>query len=115
MLKKRWYDQEPTTSMAVSLLQNASIEAQLQTTDYILTFLKDENILEESRIQATLNTTSLLPFLRQDPLQQSTWRLLEIMKALPKELQLEVALNMIQFIYTLDSGVASENETVLEA
>ncbi len=114
MVKKRWYDQEPTISMAVSLLQNASTKKKIQTSQYVLDWLGDEGALESQEIAKLLKPVLLFPFLRRESLNQSTWQLLEVMKELPKDLQLEVSLNMIQFIYKLDSGFVLEDDVALE-
>ncbi len=104
MVKKRWYDSDPTISMAVSLLHNAAQTDQIKTTDYIFKLLEEQGAVEAYNLAKPLTVTYIFPFARREKLEQSTWRLLEILKNLPKDLQVEMALAMIQFIYRLESG-----------
>lgn len=104
MVKKRWYDNDPTISMAVSLLHNAAQADQIRTTDYIFRLLEGQGIVEAYNLAKPLTVTYIFPFSRREKLEQSTWRLLEILKNLPQALQVEMALNIIQFVYKLESG-----------
>ena len=51
-MHKRWYDVDPTVSLAVSLLRNASDETQLDCADYIIDYAREHNITLKS---STLN------------------------------------------------------------
>jgi hypothetical protein len=77
----------------------------VKTADYIFKLLEQQGALGEHQLGKTITISYLFPFTRREKLEQTTWRLLEILKHLPKDLQLEMALNMIQFIYKLDSGL----------
>ncbi|MBX2860577.1 MAG: hypothetical protein KTR14_05045 [Vampirovibrio sp.] len=104
MVKKRWYDKDPTTSMAVSLLQNANKRDQLKTTKYIYQQLEQEGYLDNPDITKTFEGTYIFPFRRRQKLEQSASRLLEVLKHLPTDVQVEMSLHMINFMYLLDSG-----------
>ncbi len=103
-MKHRWYDNDPTLSMAVSLLQNASRIHQEMTAHYIRRHMERESILEKERLGPPGQLLFLFPFLRRNRLEKDAWELLEMMKRLPKDIQLELALMMINYIYMLDAG-----------
>ena len=52
----------------------------------------------------------IFPFLRRSRLNLYAWQLLEVMKRLPRTMQLEVSLMMINHVYLLDSGMDPEHE-----
>ncbi len=93
-------------SMAVSLLHNASKPVQVKTAEHLFALLEAQKILEMHNVGKPLTMSYLLPFYRREKLEQSTWRLLELLKHLPREVQAEMALNIIQFIYQVESGAA---------
>lgn len=113
-MNKRWYDHDPTISMAVSLLLNASKADQLRTVQYTLNLLERDEILRQyrSEIGDPLRVSYLFPFNKRRNMEQGTRRLLEILKLLPQSIQLEMALSMINYIYLLDAGMALNNEEI---
>jgi hypothetical protein len=98
--------------MAVSLLLNASKNDQRRTVQYIITLLERDEIFAQYRkeIGDPLRVSYLFPFNKRRNMDGPTRRLLEILKLLPQSIQLEMALNMINYIYLLDAGMALENE-----
>ncbi len=88
--------------MAVSLLHNATQADQVKTADHLFDILETQGILERYSVEKPLAMSYLAPFYRREQLEQSAWRLLEILKHLPKAVQAEMALNIIQYIYQLD-------------
>ncbi|MGE0200324.1 MAG: hypothetical protein AB7P76_05080 [Candidatus Melainabacteria bacterium] len=112
MRKKRWYDNEPTLSMAVSLLQNAPASHQEMTARYLLGVLERESILAQYQLDKN-SVHFVFPFLKRARLNVHAWKLLEVMKKLPRNRQLELALGVINYIYMLDSGVSPDPETIM--
>ena len=45
-MNKRWYDIDPTVSLAVSLMRNANIMSQYKCADYIVKSKQNETALE---------------------------------------------------------------------
>ena len=105
-MNQRWYDRDPTLSMAVSLLQNASKTHQEMTARYVNLFLEREHLMEKHLEMEPGKLQFLFPFMRRNRLEKSAWSALETIKRLPKDVQLEVALAMINYIYILDAGGA---------
>lgn len=108
-MKKRWYDQDPTLSMAVSLLQNASPLHQEMTAKYLMKYLERHHVLDKHDMNKN-QLAFLFPFVRRSRLNLHAWHLLELVKRLPRTLQLEVALMMINHVYLLDGGMDPEME-----
>lgn len=108
-MKKRWYDQDPTLSMAVSLLQNAEPTHQEMTAKYLLKYLERHHVLDKHEMSRN-QLHFIFPFMRRSRLNPYAWQLLEVMKRLPRTLQLEVALMMINHVYLLDSGMDPDLE-----
>ncbi len=113
-MNKRWYDHDPTLSMAVSLLQNASKPDQFRTVKYIMGLLERDEILKQYRkeIGDPLRLSYIFPANRRRDMETSTWRLLEILKLLPETIQMEMALSIINYIYLLDAGMAMNTEEI---
>lgn len=111
-MNKRWYDHDPTISMAISLLQNASKPDQFRTVKYIIGLLERDEILNQYKkeIGDPLRVSYLFPFNKRRNMEPSTRRLLEILKLLPESIQLEMALSIINYIYLLDAGMALSQE-----
>jgi hypothetical protein len=102
----RWYDQDPTLSMAVSLLQNASRSHQMQTSRYILSILEGEGILARHHLPDTDRLFFLFPIRKRQHFDSTSLQVIELLKRLPASVQLEMALNIINCIYLLEHGQA---------
>ena len=66
-MNKRWYDIDPTVSLAVSLMRNANIMSQYKCADLIVAKSKENGIDLSNNIitDISLNTTLLEIFLWQ--------------------------------------------------
>lgn len=103
MTKQRWYDNDPTLSMAVSLLQNAIPVYQEMTAKYVLKYMEREGILNQYNL-TNQQIRFVFPFTKRHNMNNDAWEMMETLKRLPRQLQLDVALQMINYIYMLDSG-----------
>ena len=114
-MKQRWYDKEPTLSMAVSLMQNAIPVYQEMTAKYILKHMEREGILEQYQL-SNQDVSFMFPFIKRTRMNIHAWEMMEVLKRLPRQLQLDIALQMINYIYMLDSGetLEKEEENVLQ-
>ena len=99
---------DPTLSMAVSLLQNAPHAHQEMAARYVLKNL-DKNYTLNVHALSPSKLTFLFPSKKRTRLEPSAWKLLETMKQLPREQQLDISLTLINYIYLLDTGVTLDD------
>lgn len=105
-MKQRWYDNDPTLSMAISLLQNASKNHQEMTARHALHYLERENLVDPSFLRTQDGRIKFIfPLKRRTRMDVQACRMLEIMKRLPPDVQQAMALQVINYIYLLDGGM----------
>ena len=92
---KRWYDIDPTVSLAVSLMRNANIMTQYKCADLIVNKSKENGIDLSENILADAFTYVLRRWYDTD---QKIAEAFEYLKLLPIEIQKEVALDIINLL-----------------
>ena len=92
---KRWYDVDPTVSLAVSLMRNANIMTQYKCADLIVKKSKDNGVNLADNILADASSYVLRRWYDTD---QKIAESFEYLKSLPEELQKEVALELINLL-----------------
>ena len=92
---KRWYDVDPTVSLAVSLMRNANIMTQYKCADLIVNKSKDNGVNLADNILADAFSYVLRRWYDTD---QKIAESFEYLKSLPEELQKEVALDLINLL-----------------
>ena len=92
---KRWYDIDPTVSLAVSLMRNANIMAQYKCADLIIKTSKDNGIDLSENVLTDAFTYVLRRWYDTD---QKIAESFEYLKLLPEEIQKEVALQLINLL-----------------
>ena len=92
---KRWYDVDPTVSLAVSLMRNANIMTQYKCADLIVKKSKDNGIDLADNILTDAFTYVLRRWYDTD---QKIAESFEYLNSLPDELQKEVALDLINLL-----------------
>ena len=92
---KRWYDIDPTVSLAVSLMRNANIMTQYKCADLIVKKSKDNGVDLADNILADAFSYVLRRWYDTD---QKIAESFEYLKSLPEELQKEVALELINLL-----------------
>ena len=92
---KRWYDIDPTVSLAVSLMRNANIMTQYKCADLIVQKSKDNGIDLADNILTDSFTYVLRRWYDTD---QKIAESFEYLKSLPQEIQKEVALDLINLL-----------------
>lgn len=92
---KRWYDVDPTVSLAVSLMRNANIMTQYKCADLIVNKSKDNGVNLADNILADAFSYVLRRWYDTD---QKIAESFEYLKSLPEELQKEVALELINLL-----------------
>ena len=93
---KRWYDVDPTVSLAVSLMRNANIMTQYKCADLIVKKSKDNGVNLADNILADAFSYVLRRWYDTD---QKIAESFEYLKSLPEELQKEVALELINLLH----------------
>ncbi len=92
---KRWYDVDPTVSLAVSLMRNANIMTQYKCADIIVKKSKDNGVNLSENILTDAFTYVLRRWYDTD---QKIAESFEYLKLLPLDLQKEAALDIINFL-----------------
>lgn len=97
---KRWYDVDPTISLAVSLMRNANIMTQYKCADLIVKKSKDNGIdLSENILTDAFNYVLRRWYDTDQKIAES----FEYLKSLPQELQKEVSLDIINLLQEADT------------
>jgi hypothetical protein len=96
-MHKRWYDIDPTVSLAVSLMRNASEEVQLKCAEYIIDYAKQRNVkLKNNTLNDAFNYL-LKRWYDKDKKISEAFEYFECSSLeLQKEISLEV-INLLQF------------------
>lgn len=92
-LKQRWYDLDPTMSLAVGLIHDAETEKQAECAKLILNKAKDFNIhIAENKLQEAFNYFCKRWYDHDKELADA----FQYLKIMPFELQKEVSLEIIE-------------------
>ena len=92
---KRWYDVDPTVSLAVSLMRNANIMTQYKCADLIIKTSKENGIDISENVLTDAFTYVLRRWYDTD---QKIAEAFEYLKLLPEEIQKSVALQIIKLL-----------------
>ena len=92
---KRWYDIDPTVSLAVSLMRNANIISQYKCADLIVNKSKNNGIDMSDNILVDAFNYVLRRWYDTD---QKIAESFEYLKQMPEELQKETALELISLL-----------------
>jgi len=93
---KRWYDQDPTLSLAMSLLRNTSIDNQLHIADLLI-----EN---GTKLKIEFKSKYKIFNRRWYDQEEKMSNAIEYLRLFPDEEQKKMAIQIIQFLYNLDSS-----------
>ena len=94
-MNKRWYDIDPTVSLAVSLMRNANIMSQYKCADLIIKKSKDFGLdLSENIITDAFNYVLRRWYDTDQKIAES----LEYLKLMPEDIQKETALELIKLL-----------------
>lgn len=106
-MQKRWYDMDPSVSLAVSLLENADEKLQLECADYIIEKAKSFGVrISENDLAEAFNSI----FRRWYDKNKQMHYAFEYFKMASYDVQLGLALDIIEKLDTHDSVEQSENE-----
>ncbi len=106
-MKQRWYDKDPTLSMAVSLLQNASRTHQEMTARYLFSVMETEGLLDSAELRTKSERVRFIfPSFRRSGFEMHARHLVELLKHLSVDSQQAIAVKLINYIYILDGGMS---------
>lgn len=94
-MHKRWYDVDPTVSLAVSLMRNASEQSQLRCADFIIEYATQRNIQLKSN---SLNSAFNYILRRWYDKDKKTAEAFEYFEVSPQEMQKEIAIEVISLL-----------------
>lgn len=94
-MHKRWYDVDPTVSLAVSLLRNANEQTQLKCADFIIEYAKDREVTLQSN---TLNNAFNYILRRWYDQDEKVAQAFEYFEVSPIEIKKEISLEVINFL-----------------
>ena len=100
-MNKRWYDIDPTVSLAVSLMRNANVMTQYKCADFIISKSKENGIDVSDNILTDAFNYVLRRWYDTD---QKIAESFEYLKSLPEAMQKEVALELIALLQREDVG-----------
>ena len=98
---KRWYDVDPTVSLAVSLMRNANILTQYKCADLIIKTSKDNGLDLSDNILTDAFNYVLRRWYDTD---QKIAESFEYLKLLPADIQKSVSLDIINLLQVEESG-----------
>ena len=94
-MQKRWYDLDPTVSLAVSLLKNANEQTQLQCADYIITKSKYAGVkIRANALNEAFNYILRRWYDKDKRIQEA----FEYLKTAPLNLQKEIAKELLDVL-----------------
>lgn len=106
-MNHRWYDKDPTLSMAVSLLHNASKTHQEMAARYLFKVMEHQGILQSAELRTQNDRVRFLfPSFRRSGFEMHARHLIELLKHLSYEHQQMLAVQLINYIYILDGGLS---------
>lgn len=95
-MQKRWYDIDPTLSLAVSLLKSASEETQVKCAEYII--MKAKNFGVKNAADSMLNEAFTYILKRWYDKDKKMQEAFEYLKSAPYDLQKEIALELLDVL-----------------
>lgn len=98
---KRWYDVDPTISLAVSLMRNSNIVTQYKCADLIVKASKENGIDLSENILTDAFTYVLRRWYDTD---QKIAEAFEYLKLLPVDIQKSIALDIINLLQIEEAG-----------
>lgn len=94
-MHKRWYDVDPTVSLAVSLMRNANEQTQLKCAEHIIDYAKQRDIALKSN---TLNDAFNYILRRWYDKDKTVSEAFEYFQVVPSDLQKEISLEVINIL-----------------
>ena len=97
MENKRWYDQEPTLSLAVSLIKNSSVDVQLKCAEFIVKQAQDFGVVFNGNLLGAFNYVLHRWYDTSEPLAEAFGYLKEADEETRKQIAIEIIGYLKQF------------------
>lgn len=94
IMNKRWYDKEPTLSLAISLLQNSSVEVKHGCADLIIELAMKNGVVIPNDIKNAIEYLLRRWYDRDEILSQA----MEYLKNSTEQQRKEIALKVIEYL-----------------
>lgn len=94
-MHKRWYDIDPTVSLAVSLMRNANEQTQLKCAEHIIDYAKQRDVMLKS---SSLNDAFNYILRRWYDKDEKVAEAFEYFQVAPLEIQKEISLEVINLL-----------------
>lgn len=94
-MHKRWYDIDPTVSLAVSLMRNANEQTQLKCAEHIIDFAQQRDVVLKS---SSLNDAFNYILRRWYDKDKKVAEAFEYFQVSPLEVQKEISLEVINLL-----------------
>ncbi len=101
---KRWYDKDPSVSLAVSFLRNANHESQILVADFLM---EQFQILQITPAKSQFKIVNLFKRRWYD-FDRKLQDALECLRIAPSEIQKKLAVDVINYLYKLDNQVSKD-------
>ncbi len=103
-MNKRWYDLHPTMSMAVSLLQNTTLNYRLKTVSFIENRIREIDPGITNRITQGNGGFWAIRFIqKRRTMDERSWAVVETMRYLSETDKEHMAKEIIRYIYCLEN------------
>lgn len=103
-MRMRWYDRDQTVSLAMSIIKNSNEKAQLRVAKLIVRKLNEFGVTKNYTIFQRFEGFIKRWYDDNDELFES----LEALKAAPRKIQKEIALEIINFLHELEAQEAKQ-------
>ena len=93
-MNQRWYDKEPTLSLAISLLQNSNVEVRTKCADMVIEMAMQNGVVLPNDIKNAIEYLLRRWYDKDEILSQA----IEYIKNSNEKLRKEIALAIIEFL-----------------
>lgn len=96
-MKNRWYDNDPTLSLAISLLQNSELEVRHRCADLAIEIAMKNKIVIKNNVKSAIGYLFRRWYDKDEIVAES----MEYINAADEKLRKEIALSMIEFLQNI--------------
>ena len=97
-MKNRWYDKEPTLSLAVSLMKNESVNIQVACAQLITEKAKNFGVIRQNNLLDAFNYVVLRWYETDERISEA----FEYLKAASDEVRREIAMEVIEYLQKIE-------------
>ena len=97
-MKNRWYDKEPTLSLAVSLMKNESVNIQVACAQLITEKAKNLGVIRQNNLLDAFNYVVLRWYETDERISEA----FEYLKAASDEVRREIAMEVIKYLQKIE-------------